>query len=232
MAINGGTKFKNHCMYTVQNFPFTFHKRQIIANPASLSLTHIPTEGVVTKFLLRDRFICQLPSLRLLQPPPLARLTGSAQDARDQLHAAQTVIVGGDRVRDPRGVGVRIDDTDRGDVVQAALVQEDDVLERVQADDEVGLQHGPVDQGLLELGELLVQRVDDLHIAVAQDLLAVRQTARDPAFEDVVALGQLRGADDASLLALSGADEQDEASSRGDLLHDLGRTAEVGCCDI
>lgn len=116
--------------------------------------------------------------------------------------------------------------------MQTALVQEHDVLDRVQADHEVGLQHGPVDQGVLELGELLVQRVDDLHLAVAQDLLPVRQAAGDPALEDVVALGQLRRTDDAPLLALPRAHEQDESAPRRDLLHDLGRTAEVGRRDV
>jgi hypothetical protein len=138
------------------------------------------------------------------------------------------VVVGRNGVGDPGGIRVCVDDADGGDVVEGALVQQDVVLERVEADDEVGAQHGAVVQLLVEAGDLGVVLVNHLQLAAAQDLLAVGDAARDPALEQVVPLGQLGGARHGAVLALAGAHEQHDAASPRHLLDDFGGAAQVG----
>ena len=123
-----------------------------------------------------------------LQPQPLTFFPRVAQHARDQGYAPEAVVVGRDGIRDPARVRVGVDDADGGDVVQAAFVQADFVLQRVEADDQVRFQDGvlALRECLSVLGELLVCDVDDLDGAVAEDLLAVGQAARCPSVEDVV----------------------------------------------
>lgn len=104
------------------------------------------------------------------------------------------------------------------------------VLKRVQAHDQVG-PHGRVvarREFLAVSFELVVVDVDHLDATRAQDLLAVGQTAGDPAVEDVVATRQLGRVDCNFLHAVAGADEEDDAASPCDFLDDLGRTQEVG----
>lgn len=64
---------------------------------------------------------------------------------------------------------------------------------------------------------------------MAQDLLAIRQTAGDPALEDVAALGAFGSVDDDASLALARADEEDQAAIPCDFADDFGGAPEVGC---
>lgn len=163
-------------------------------------------------------------------PAPLTFLAGLAQQAADQGDGPQRVVVGGDRVRHPRRVGVGVDDADRGHAEQPTLVQADLVLQRVQAHDQVRAHGGVVAGGEFPavLLELVVVDVDHLDAAGPQDLLAVGQAAGHPAVEDVVAPGQLGRVDRDLLRAVAGADEEDDAAPPGDLLDHLGRPQEVG----
>ena len=138
------------------------------------------------------------------------------------------VIVGGNGVGDPCGISIGVDDANGGDVVERALVQQDVVFQRVQADDEVGPQRGAVEQLLLEARDVGVVLVDDFDLAAAQDLLAVGDAAGDPALKQVVALGQLGGARHGAVLAVAGADKQHNAASSRHLVDDFGGAAEVG----
>ena len=123
------------------------------------------------------------------------------------------VVVGRNGVGDPSGIGVGVDDANRGDVVEGAFVEQHIVFQRVQADDEIRTQGRAVVELLLEAGDFLVKLVDNLGLAAAENLLAVGDAAGDPALEQVVGLGQLGGTRNGSVLALARAYKQDDAAA-------------------
>lgn len=132
------------------------------------------------------------------------------------------VIVRGDGVGHPGRIGIGVNNANGGDVVERALVEQDVVLERVQAHDQIRTQYRPVVKLLFESWYFLVQLIHDLQPALAQDLLAVCDTAWDPALEEMVALRELGGSCDCPVLSVACAYEQDHASSPAHLLHNLG----------
>jgi hypothetical protein len=79
-------------------------------------------------------------------------------------------------------------------------------------------------------GEFFVQPVDELSSACAQDLFAVGQRSGNPSVKDVVAPSKFCGADNGVFLAISGADEEDQTTARGDFLDDFSGASEVGSC--
>jgi hypothetical protein len=122
------------------------------------------------------------------------------------------VIVCGNRICDPCGVGVGVNDTDGRDVVQSTLVQQDVILQRVHADNKIGPEYGALEQLLLKTGHLLVFLVDNLGPTAAQNLLTVGDAARYPPLKQVVGFGELCSTDNGRILAVTGTHEQDEAA--------------------
>ena len=90
------------------------------------------------------RLVADHPQLRQLLADLLAFFARATQYARDQIGGPQAVVVGRDRIGDPRGVGVGVDDAYRRHRSQAAFVQKDPVLQRVQDDDQVWFKCGAV----------------------------------------------------------------------------------------
>jgi hypothetical protein len=113
------------------------------------------------------------------------------------------VIVGWNGVGDPGRVRISVNDTDRRDVVQRALVKQNVVLQRIETHDQIRAQDRPIIKLFLESRNVLILFVDHLGPTLAQDLLPVRYASRDPALEQVVALGHLRGLDDGPVLAIA-----------------------------
>lgn len=111
-------------------------------------------------------------------------------------------------------------------------MQQHIVLQRVQADDQIGLDGGAVLELRLEAGLLAVQLIYDFLLGAAQDLLAVGQGARRPFVEQVAAAGHFGGLDDGAGLAFAGADEEDQAAARGDAFDYFAGAAQVGGCDV
>lgn len=83
------------------------------------------------------------------------------QGPANELHAPQTVIVGGDWIGYPRRIGVGVDDPDRRDVVQPAFVQHHPVLQRVQANHQIWSQHCSLLQLVLESRNLSIKLIDN-----------------------------------------------------------------------
>lgn len=138
------------------------------------------------------------------------------------------VIVRWDGVGHPSGIGVGVNDANGWDVVQCALVKQDIVLQRVEANNEIRPQHRAVVQLLFETWHLLVQLINHLHAALAQDLLSVCDASWDPALEQMVALCELGCSCNCPVLSVASAYEQDHASAPAHLLHDLGGSSQVG----
>jgi hypothetical protein len=140
------------------------------------------------------------------------------------------VVVGWNRICHPGGVGVGVDDANGRDVVECALVQQDVVLQRVQADDEVWPQHRAGVELFLEARNLLVQMVHYFGPAFTQNLLSVGDAPRDPALEQMVALGQLRGSRYSPVLPIAGAHKQHHTRSPAHLLYHFGGSSQMGGC--
>ena len=142
------------------------------------------------------------------------------------------VIVGRDLVRNPRRVGVGINDTDGRDLGQAALVQQGHVLLGIQAHDEIGRQGSAVDQVVIVAVDWAIKLVHHGQGRASQQLLAVGDGSGAPLGEQVAGLGELGGAHDDGALTGTGADEQDQTAVVGDLLDDAGGAAQVGGCGL
>lgn len=178
-------------------------------------------------------FIRQVTLARSRQSSPLTHFSCPSQHTSNQSHGTQTVVVRRDRVCDTGRVGVGVDDTDSRDVVETTLVQQDNVLDGVQANNKVGLKCTVRFQFLFpEIIQRLIQAVHNLLFAMAQDLLAIGQATRDPTLENVISLSQFRSSDHGTLLSLSRARKENQSTPVGNLLHDLGRTSEVSRCHI
>lgn len=108
-------------------------------------------------------------------------------------------------------------------------MQQNVVLQRVQADYQVGPEHRSLKQLLLEARDLLVFLVHNLGPASSENLLPVGDAPRYPALEQVVRIGELGGADNGRVLALARAYEEHDASASRDFLDHLGGAAEMRC---
>ena len=142
------------------------------------------------------------------------------------------VVVGRDGVGNPSGVGIGVNDANGWDVVQGAFVEQDIVFQWVQAHDKIRAKGGPVVELLVKALDLLIQLVDDLCLAPAEDLLAVCDATRDPALEQMIALGQLGGPGNGPVLAITGSHKQYHASPAGDFLDNLCGSTQMGGGDF
>ena len=173
----------------------------------------------------------KLPDTRTRHALLAALRTSTAKHAGDERDGAQTIVVGGDHVRDAQRVDVRVHDADRRHARGRALGEQRAVLARVQHDHQVGHQRGRRAQLVGEAPDAAVAAVDDVARAAAEDALRVRQRAGDPAREEVASAGAAGGVDDDARVAGAGADEEDEACACGDGAHDGAGAAQVrGCC--
>lgn len=137
------------------------------------------------------------------------------------------VIVRRNRIRNPRGFSIRIDDADRRHVHERALVQHDIVLHGVQANDEVGHEGPALRQVAVEALDGLVVLVEHLHGHTRKNDLAVRDRPGRPLGEEVAGARQPRGLRHDLRLAGPRADEQDEPAAVRHLLDDARGPAQV-----
>lgn len=170
--------------------------------------------------------------MRLLLSNPSSFLCGPAQGPANKLHAPQTVIVGGDWIGDPRRIGVRVDDPDRWDIVQPALVQQHPVLQRVQANHQVRFQHRSLIQLIDKLRNLSIELIDHFDRASTKELLPVCESSRRPSLEEMTAAGQLRRFDHCSVLPFARTHEKYETCSFSDGGNNAARPPEMGGCHI
>lgn len=178
------------------------------------------------------RGISDLSSQRSLPPPLLPLLACLPQNPCNNLHTPQTIIIRRNGVSHPSRIRIGIDDPHRRDPVQPALMQQDVVLQRVQTHHQIRLHNRPIEQLPLIPRDLLVQRIDHLHPAPPEDLVAVGDRPGRPALEQVAPAGQPRGVDDAPVLPLPRAGEEDHAGALGDAADDAACAAEVGGGDV
>ncbi|TIA01461.1 hypothetical protein D6C82_03729 [Aureobasidium pullulans] len=177
--------------------------------------------------------VCNNTTGSLVETPVLARLSGAAENTSDEVDASKTgadvpVVVGRNGVGDPGWVCVGVNNTNGGNVVETALVQQNVVLHGVQADDQIGLEGALCFKLLLETFDLLVILIDDLCATSAQDLRAVCDAARNPAVEEVTATGQFSSLGNNSLLAVTSTDKEDQTTTLGDTTNDSTCSAQVG----
>lgn len=140
------------------------------------------------------------------------------------------VIIGWDRVSNPGGLCVCVDDADSGHVDQGTLVKHDEVLERVEADDEVWLDGGSVQAVVFPARHDLVVVVDHLDRQEIEQGLAIGDGTGRPLVEEMVALCQAGALDDYPALAWAGSDEEDDSTTVRRLLDDTDSAAEMAGC--
>ena len=137
------------------------------------------------------------------------------------------VVVCGNRVCDPGRVCVGVNNTNGGDVVQATFVQQDVVLQRVQADNQIRSQGTLGLELLLKTLDLLVVVIDDLCATSAEDLRTVGDATRNPAVEQVTATTQFSSLDDNSVLTLASTNKEDETTTLSDTTNNSAGSAQV-----
>lgn len=166
--------------------------------------------------------------MRLLPSNLSSFMCSHAQGPANKLHAPQTVIVGGDGIGDPRRIGVRVDDPDRGDIVQPALVQQHPVLQRVQANHQVRFQHRSLIQFIDKRRNLSIELIHHAGRAPTKELLPVGESARRPSLEEMTAAGQFSRFDHDSVLPFASTHEKDEACSFSHAGNNAARPPEMG----
>lgn len=113
------------------------------------------------------------------------------------------------------------------------------ILNGVQTNDKIRLEHGSrcIDvcrcrDVLFVIRQFLIKRIHDFDFAIPQDLLSVRQTAWNPALEDVIPFRHLGGADNAFLLTGSGTSEENQSAASSDFFDYFRGAPEMGGCYI
>lgn len=187
---------------------------------------------IKTQLLSCDRSVRSPTLLCHLQPTQLTRLTSTTKNARNKTSSPQTIVVRGNRVGNTCRIRIGINNTDSRHIVKPALMQQDNILKRVKANYQVRLERRAISKIRLEVRQFLVQRVDNLSLTVTKNLLAVRQRARNPALEDVVALCQRRRLNNGPLLTLPCTGEEDKSAACGDFLNYFCGAAEVSGCYV
>ena len=89
------------------------------------------------------QFRWRVSELTLLSPCPSPRLTlfpSFSQRPSYHLYTPQAIVIRRDRIRHPRWVRIRVDNPNGRDVVQATLMQQHPILQRIQADHQIRLQ--------------------------------------------------------------------------------------------
>lgn len=187
-----------------------------------------PRKWIQTQFLSGDRLIRRLALSRRSKTSLLTGLPSATQNPCNETSRTQTVVVRRDGIGHPRRISIGINDTNSRHIIQPTLMQHDHVLERVQTNHQIRLDRRAIRQIPLELLQLLIHGIDHFRLAVAQNLLPVRQCTRDPPLKDVVPLGQLGSSHNSPLLALPCTCEQDDPAPSSDLFDNLCCTTEVG----
>lgn len=113
------------------------------------------------------------------------------------------------------------------------------ILNGIQTNDQIRFEHWSRRIGvcscrhvLFVIRQFLVERINDFDLAIAQNLLPVRQTARNPALKDVITLRHLRGTNNALLLTRSSTSEENQSAASSDFLDYLGGSTEICGCHI
>lgn len=104
-------------------------------------------------------------------------------------------------------------------------MQEDIVLERIEADNQIRLQHRDIMQALLITGQLPIELIHNLQFTVGKNLLSICETPRDPTIEEMTCPCQAGRFDNASILAGTRANEEYQPTSFTHARNNLGGAA-------
>lgn len=137
------------------------------------------------------------------------------------------IVVSRDSIGHPRGLRIRIDHANRGDVHQRTLVQQHVVLEGIQTHDQIGHEGPAVVKVAIEALDRLVVLIHHLDGHAGKDKVGVRDAAGRPLSEEIAGTRHFRGLGDDLGLARPRADEQDQAPAVGDLLDYAGSSPQV-----
>jgi hypothetical protein len=134
------------------------------------------------------------------------------------------VIVCGNRVSNPLGVTIRVQNSNSRNSQQSTLVKQNVVLLHVQADDQVGSQGITL---LGSLGALAVCHINLHHLSVSNNHLSIRNSSGDPLLEKMATASKLSSLDDGACLTLARSNEKNQTTVVGNTLNDLGGAAKV-----
>lgn len=111
--------------------------------------------------------------------------------------------------------------------MQPTLMQQDIVLQRVQANHQIRLQRLPTQKLVLVSRHDLIVGIHSLDRTLGENLVAISDTTRHPTVEQMATLRQGSGFDDGGILTSSSADKEDETPVVRYTFYNLGTTTEV-----